>query len=58
MIGRYMEARRDIHPGEVFLISTIVKARHHSAFQVIFTDQPAVIGPDNNALPMCTVCWR
>jgi len=41
MIGRYMEARRDIHPGEV-----------------IFTDQPAVIGPDNNALPMCTVCWR
>merc|ERR1719348_2627352 len=41
IIGRYMEARRDIHPGEV-----------------IFTDQPAVIGPDNNALPMCTVCWR
>lgn len=41
VIGRFMEARRDIHPGEV-----------------IFTDQPAVIGPDNNALPMCTVCWR
>lgn len=41
VIGRFMEARRDIHPGEV-----------------IFTDQPAVIGPDNSALPMCTVCWR
>jgi len=41
MIGRFMEARRDIHPGEV-----------------IFTDNPAVIGPDNNALPMCIVCWR
>lgn len=26
--------------------------------EVIFTDEPAVIGPDNNALPMCTVCWR
>ena len=26
--------------------------------EVIFTDQPAVIGPDSNSLPLCTVCWR
>ena len=26
--------------------------------EVIFTDQPAVIGPDNAAVPMCLVCWR
>jgi hypothetical protein len=26
--------------------------------EVIFTDEPAVIGPDNNAVPMCIVCWR
>ena len=26
--------------------------------EVIFTDHPAVIGPDSNSLPLCTVCWR
>ena len=26
--------------------------------EVIFTDQPAVIGPDSSSLPLCTVCWR
>jgi len=26
--------------------------------EVVFTDQPAVIGPDNAAIPMCLVCWR
>jgi hypothetical protein len=26
--------------------------------EVVFTDEPAVIGPDNNAVPMCIVCWR
>ena len=62
IIGRYMEARRDIHPGEVYfpLILEPAWLLQHAIllFQVIFTDQPAVIGPDNNALPMCTVCWR
>jgi len=26
--------------------------------EVIFQDSPAVIGPDNSSVPMCTVCWR
>lgn len=26
--------------------------------EVIFTDQPAVVGPDSQSLPLCTVCWR
>jgi len=26
--------------------------------EVVFTDQPAVIGPDNSALPMCLVCYK
>ncbi|XP_023348143.1 protein msta isoform X2 [Eurytemora carolleeae] len=36
----------------------MVAARDISPGEVIFTDQPAVIGPDNSALPMCLVCWR
>ena len=24
----------------------------------IFRDSPAVIGPDNSSIPLCTVCWR
>ena len=26
--------------------------------EVIFQDQPAVVGPDTSSLPLCTVCWR
>ena len=26
--------------------------------EVVFTDQPAVVGPDNAALPMCLVCYK
>ena len=26
--------------------------------EVIFTDKPAVIGPDSNSIPLCLVCWR
>ena len=26
--------------------------------EVVFTDTPAVIGPDNSALPMCLVCYK
>ena len=28
------------------------------AEEEVFRDIPAVIGPDNSAVPMCTVCWR
>ena len=24
----------------------------------VFRDTPAVIGPDNSSVPLCTVCWR
>jgi len=26
--------------------------------EVVFTDQPAVVGPDNAALPLCLVCYK
>ena len=36
----------------------MVASRSITPDEVIFTDQPAVIGPDNAAVPMCLVCWR
>ena len=26
--------------------------------ELVFTDSPAVIGPDNSSLPLCLTCWR
>ena len=25
--------------------------------ELVFRDTPAVIGPDNSSVPLCTVCW-
>jgi len=36
----------------------MVARRTISPEEMIFTDQPAVVGPDNSAIPMCLVCWR
>jgi len=36
----------------------MVARRNIKPGEVVFTDQPAVIGPDNAAVPMCLVCWR
>ena len=36
----------------------MVARRNIMPGEVVFTDQPAVIGPDNAAVPMCLVCWR
>ena len=36
----------------------MVARRKISPGEVVFTDQPAVIGPDNAALPMCLVCYK
>jgi len=36
----------------------MVARRDINPAEVIFTDEPAVIGPDNAAVPMCLVCWR
>ena len=36
----------------------MVAKRDIAPGEVIFHDSPAVIGPDNSSVPMCTVCWR
>ena len=36
----------------------MVARRDISPGEVVFTDQPAVIGPDNASLPMCLVCYK
>ena len=36
----------------------MVAKRDVKAEEEVFRDIPAVIGPDNSAVPMCTVCWR
>ena len=36
----------------------MIAKRDVSADEEIFRDVPAVIGPDNSAVPMCPVCWR
>ena len=33
----------------------MVAARDICPGEVVFTDQPAVVGPDNSAIPMCLV---
>ena len=36
----------------------MVASRDIKPGEVVFTDQPAVVGPDNAALPMCLVCYK
>jgi len=36
----------------------MVAARDICPGEVVFTDQPAVVGPDNSAIPMCLVCYK